>query len=66
MRENLDVLHHLIKKFDAERGRLTSVLGQGLAQDHADYRFQCGIIRGLSMAVEMLTETAERLEDHDE
>ena len=66
MRENLDVLHHLIKKFDAERERLISVLGQGLAQDHADYRFQCGVIRGLSIAVGMLTETAERLEDYDE
>ncbi len=66
MRENVDVLHHLIKKFDVERERLTTVLGQGLAQDHADYRFQCGVIRGLSIAVGMLTDTAERLEDYDE
>lgn len=66
MSETNKVLQYLIKKCNEEKLRLTGVLGQGLAKDHADYRYQCGVLRGITIVENMLTETAERLENYDE
>ncbi|NDG20193.1 MAG: hypothetical protein EB117_18310, partial [Betaproteobacteria bacterium] len=60
---SFEVLEYLIKKCQDEESRLAETLGQGLAKDHADYRHQCGIIRGLAMARQMLIDTAERMEN---
>jgi len=63
---SFEVLEYLIKKCQDEESRLAETLGQGLAKDHADYRHQCGIIRGLAMARQMLIDTAERMENDNE
>ena len=63
---SFEVLEYLIKKCQDEESRLAETLGQGLAKDHADYRHQCGIIRGLAMARQMLIDIAERMENDDE
>ena len=63
---NSQVLEYLIKRCHEEESRLAETLGQGLAKDHADYRHQCGIIRGLAMARQMLIDVAERMENDDE
>jgi hypothetical protein len=60
------VLEYLIKRCSEEESRLADALGQGLAKDHADYRHQCGMIRGLAMARQMLIDVAERMEQDDE
>lgn len=66
MSETDKILQYLIKKCNEEKLRLTKVLGQGLAEDYADYRYQCGVLRGITIVENMLTETAERLENYDE
>ena len=63
---NSQVLEYLIGRCQEEESRLAETLGQGLAKDHADYRHQCGIIRGLAMARQMLIDIAERMENDDE
>lgn len=48
---------------DAMRGEVS----MGKAKDFADYRYQCGIIRGLGMANGKLQEYSQELErDEDE
>ena len=63
---NSQVLEYLIKRCHEEESHLAESLGQGLAKDHADYRHQCGMIRGLAMARQMLIDVAERMEQDDE
>lgn len=63
---NSQVLEYLIGRCQEEESRLAESLGHGLAKDHADYRHQCGIIRGLAMARQMLIDVAERMENDDE
>jgi hypothetical protein len=37
-----------------------------LAKDHADYRFQCGVMRGIAIAQGYLADMLERMSDDDE
>ena len=60
-----DVLRHLSKVIQEERLRIIEDLGDGKAKDHAEYKYSCGVVRGLLMANTTIAEMAERL-DHDE
>ena len=61
-----DVLEHLAKKLQEDRLRMVEVLGEGKAKDHAEYKFACGVVRGLLMANNHILELVERLEKADE
>ena len=61
-----DVLEHLAKQIQADRVRMIEDLGEGKAKDHAEYKFSCGVVRGLLMANNHILELAERLEKADE
>ena len=66
MNETEKVLRHLISRCGDEQRHLAEVLAQGLAKDHADYRFQCGVMRGIAVARGYLADTLERMSDDDE
>jgi hypothetical protein len=61
-----DVLEHLAKKIHEDRLRMVEDLGEGKAKDHAEYKFSCGVVRGLLMANNHILELAERLDKADE
>lgn len=61
-----DVLEHLAKKIHEDRLRMIEDLGEGKAKDHAEYKFSCGVVRGLLMANNHILELAERLDKADE
>ena len=61
-----DVLRHLSKVIQEERLRIIEDLGDGKAKDHAEYKYSCGVVRGLLMANTLIVEMAERLETSDE
>ena len=61
-----DVLEHLAKQIQADRVRMIEDLGEGKAKDHAEYKFACGVVRGLLMANNHILELVERLEKADE
>jgi hypothetical protein len=61
-----DVLEHLAKKIHEDRLRMVEDLGEGKAKDHAEYKFSCGVARGLLMANNHILELAERLDKADE
>jgi hypothetical protein len=61
-----DVLEHLAKQLHEDRLRMIEDLGEGKAKDHAEYKFACGVVRGLLMANNHILELAERLEKADE
>jgi hypothetical protein len=41
-------------------------LGEGKAKDHAEYKFLCGVVRGLLMANNHILELIDRIEKDDE
>jgi hypothetical protein len=63
---NKDLLAYLSKKIQEERSVLSDDMSLGKAKDFGDYKYACGIIRGLLLANNMIIETAERLENSDD
>jgi hypothetical protein len=61
-----DVLKHISDKIQEERLRMAEDMSMGKAKDFGDYKYACGIIRGLLLANNMIIETAERLENSDD
>ena len=61
-----DVLKHLSDKIQEERLRMAEDMSMGKAKDFGDYKYACGIIRGLLLANNMIIETAERLNNADD
>ena len=59
----LELLH---KKLEEERKRIVENLGDGVAKDYDDYRYLCGVIRGLLTAQSEINDLLRRLKDDDE
>lgn len=62
----MDVLLSLVASLDAEIDRLNVEAGRGTAKDFGDYKFACGVIRGLYLAKEQIILMRERLEQDDD
>lgn len=61
-----DVLKYLSTQLQQDRLRILEDLGDGKAQDYAEYKYSAGVVRGLLIANTLIAETAERLENSDE
>jgi hypothetical protein len=61
-----DLLQYLSKKVQDEITVISDDLARGTAKDHGEYKYACGIIRGLMIANTALAETAQRLENDDD
>lgn len=61
-----DLLKYLSDKIREEMKVIESDTVLGKAKDFGDYKYACGIYRGLLMANNILIETAERMEKDDE
>ena len=61
-----DLLQYLAKKVQDEIDVISEDLARGTAKDHGEYKYACGIIRGLMVVNGLLQETAQRMENDDE
>lgn len=61
-----DLLQYLAKKVQDEISVLSDDLARGTAKDHGEYKYACGIIRGLMIANGLFAETAQRMENDDD
>ena len=61
-----DVLKHIADKIQEEITVMSDDLARGGAKDHGDYKYACGIVRGLMMSTTILADTAQRLENDDD
>lgn len=61
-----DLLKYLAEKVNAEIAVMSDDLARGTAKDHGEYKYACGIIRGLMIANGFFAETAQRMENDDE
>lgn len=61
-----DLLKYLSGKLQEEMKVMESECVLGHAKDFGDYKYACGIYRGLLIANSILIETAERMRKDDE
>jgi hypothetical protein len=61
-----ELLVYLSNKLKEEQEVYLTDLGSGKAKDFADYRFSCGVLRGLMIAETLINETSKRMENADE
>ena len=61
-----ELLMHLSKKVQEEIAVLSDDLARGTAKDHGDYKYACGIIRGLMITNGFIAEAAQRMEHDDD
>jgi len=61
-----DILKYLSKKIQDELKVIEEDTAKGTAKDFGDYKFACGIYRGLLMANNIIMETAQRMENDDD
>lgn len=61
-----ELLRYLSKKVQEEITVLSDDLARGTAKDHGDYKYACGIIRGLMLANGFIAEAAQRMEQDDD
>jgi len=58
--------NYLLAEFDKLRTEQSVFLATGRAADYAEYRYLCGVIRGLTHAESIVKDLVQRLEDEDE
>jgi hypothetical protein len=63
---SVDLLKYLSSKVQEELKVIESDTAMGNAKDFGDYKYACGIYRGLLVANNILMETAQRMEQDDE
>ena len=61
-----ELLQYLSSRIREEQKQIENDMAMGSAKTYEDYRFAAGIYRGLLIANNLILETAERLETHDE
>ena len=61
-----DLLKYLSSRIQEEVEVIKNDLALGKAKDHGDYKYGCGMVRGLLVVNNILMETAERLNKDDE
>jgi ribosomal protein S4E len=63
---NIEILKYLSNKIREEQEIISEDTVLGKAKDHGEYKYACGIYRGLSLVNAMIIEMAERMEKDDE
>lgn len=63
---NSELLTYLSKKVQAEVDVISDDLARGTAKDHGEYKYACGIIRGLMITNGFIVEAAQRMEQDDD
>lgn len=61
-----DVLKYITSELQKEIVILSEDLARGTAKDHGDYKYACGIVRGLMIATAKIADTAQKLENDDD
>jgi hypothetical protein len=60
------LLGHIAREIDKIRVDQVTVLTSGRAADHPEYRHICGVIRGLSLADNIINDLVHKLEKYED
>lgn len=56
----------IAQKLDEERANIVESLGDSTAKDFGEYKYACGVVRGLLIAKSLVIDLASNLETFDE
>ena len=59
-------LQIIAQKLDEERTNVIESLGDATAKDYGEYKYACGVVRGLLIAKSLVIDLASNLEITDE
>ena len=59
-------LNYLVTKLNDQRKDFVEFLAQGSAKEYANYQNLCGVIQGLDIAKQIITDLAERMESTED
>jgi hypothetical protein len=62
----MDASDLLIQQMRTEVQSVQENLSSGRAKDYADYQYLCGKIRGLLIAIELIDDLKQKMENSDE
>lgn len=57
------LLKYLADKLEEDYQRTKEDLAMGSAKDHGEYKYHCGIVRGILLAKNHIMELSDRLDD---
>ncbi len=60
------ILKHLLAQFSEEVATNTAALQQGAPKTFEEYKYLCGVIRGLNLAQSYVNDLLRRLEHFDD
>jgi hypothetical protein len=60
------ILKHLLAQFSEEVATNTAALQQGAPKTFEEYKYLCGVIRGLNLAQSYVNDLMRRLEHFDD
>lgn len=60
---NTNMLTYLAGKLEEDYQRTKEDLAMGSAKDHGEYKYHCGIVRGILLAKNHIMELADKLDD---
>lgn len=63
---DVKLLGYLAKEIMEISGSHENFIRDGRAVDFADYRYNCGVIRGLALAVNTINDLVQKLEKSDD
>jgi hypothetical protein len=63
---NNDLCKYLLDELYKTGESIQIEVVMGKAKDYSEYRYSCGVYRGLLTACNLIKETAERMEQSDE
>ena len=61
-----DMLRYIAGKLQEDIRHMSDDMARGTAKDIGEYKYACGIVRGLMLAVNHIAETAARVESDDD
>lgn len=61
-----NTLEILMTKLEEERTIINENLGNGGSKDYAEYRHAVGVVRGLRIAQELISQLAKNMEQYDD
>lgn len=59
-------LEVLLQKMEEKRNEITESLSDGAAKDYSEYKYSCGVVRGLLVASSLIADLAKNLEEFNE
>ena len=64
--KDTQTLMHAIRELNQQKAQYESSCSRGFSKDFAEYKHLCGVIQGLGVAIEYLSDLVQKMERADD